>query len=65
MEELMLNSKTGKGVWALVHVPGETTVSEIDVPATLSSLAFEAQINSIQRFPDDGKSAINPSKLRA
>jgi glycogen debranching enzyme len=57
------NSKTGKGVWALIRVPGETTVDEIDVPAAISSLAFEARINSIERFPDDGKSPLTPSKV--
>jgi hypothetical protein len=62
MEEFMLKWTTGKGVWALVHVPRETTVSEIDVPAIICSLVFEAQISSIQRFADDRKSAIKPSK---
>jgi hypothetical protein len=44
-----------EGRVAVVRVPGETTVDEIDVPA--------ARIKPTQRFPDEGKNPITPSKV--
>ena len=56
------SSSRGEGYWALIRVPGESTTDKVAIPAPIDSLSFEARILSTEKFPDDPKKPIKPSK---